>query len=156
MGPSWVRIYFPKEVDTNSSHCKVEFAIDDPKNIHLLKHVLVDPVKANIPAPPMTVMCLSTKTVVNPNDHNHEVIAISTMVHREANLDGPTEENPSKCNQITCIRPLNERFPHDLQRLKAQQRTVKFESQGNERALLSWFYHRLQFYCFYHLRIPSC
>ena len=91
-------------------------------------------------------MSLGLKTVVNPKSHTHELVALSTCVHPDVQLDGPTEMGHGRARQLTAIRPLGisagenypAKFPHDMQNCIESHARTKVQVQGNERALLSW------------------
>jgi DNA polymerase alpha subunit A len=107
MGPSWLRVYNVEAMQCSPTHCKVsrprslprpaqsfpthpflpslqvDFRVPDPSQ--LVK--LTDPP----PSPPLVVLSLSLKTVVNPTTQLHEVVAVSTLTHPEVQLDGPTD-----------------------------------------------------------------
>lgn len=145
MGPSWLKIRGPKPAPSSATIAKFEFVVDDPK--------LIRRMEAPPPAPPMVVMSVAIKTVVNPASQLHEVVAISSMTHVAVNCDGPTETGPHHIRQVTAVRPLGSSagpghptaFPHDMAReVEAQSRKTRIQTQGNERALLSWFFQRLQ------------
>lgn len=72
------------------SWCKVEVAAQSPKSITRLLGDKLPPV------PPVVTMSLSMKTVVSPRTHTHEVVALSALVHREAKLEGPSDEDGKK------------------------------------------------------------
>lgn len=142
MGPCWLRIRHPKDVNGSTSHCKLEFAIEDPKFLRKLDDAP--------PSPPLVVMAISMKTIVNVQTHTHEIVTVSTLVHKEVQLDGPTEFRGS-IKQDTCVRQLGNSagsqypraFPHDLERAKNSQRVIVLRTESNERALLSWLFMRL-------------
>ncbi|GAB5035819.1 dna polymerase alpha catalytic [Nannochloropsis oceanica] len=145
MGPGWLKVHSPRPASSSATIAKFEFVVDDPK--------LVRRLEAPPPAPPVVVMSVAIKTVVNPASQLHEVVAISTMTHTGVNCDGPTETGPQHIRQVTAVRPLGgsagpghpAAFPHDMAReVEAQSRKTRIQTQGNERALLSWFFQRLQ------------
>ena len=145
MGPCWLKIHSPAPASNSATIAKLEFTVGDPK----LVQKLADPPAS----PPMVVMSLALKTVVNPSSQLHEVVAISTMAHTSVNCDGPTETSPKHIKQVTAVRPLGTSagsgypavFPHDIAReVEGQAKKTRIQTQGNERALLSWFFQRLQ------------
>jgi DNA polymerase alpha subunit A len=143
MGPSWLKIKQPQPATNSATIAKLEFTIQDPK--------LVSKLSDAPPAPPLVVMSLALKTVVNPASQLHEVVALSTMTHTSVNCDGPTDTQPQHIRQVTAVRPLGttagsgypSSFPHDIAReVEAQSKKTRIQTQGNERALLSWFFQR--------------
>lgn len=92
MGPSWLKITQPRRAENSATIAKLEFTVGDPKLIGKLQDAP--------PSPPLVVMSLALKTVVNPASQLHEVVAVSTMTHTNVNCDGPTETSPSSIRQV--------------------------------------------------------
>ncbi len=60
------------------------------------------------PAPPLSVMSLSLKTVVNPKTHTHEVVVATILHHAAVSIDGPTVTRPGQVSHITtCTAPVS-------------------------------------------------
>jgi DNA polymerase alpha subunit A len=102
------------------------------------------------PAPPLSVMSLSLKTVVNPRTHTHEVVVASILHHRAVSVDGPTNPAAGQLSRITAVAaPVNAgvaSLPLDLRDVLASkyphlQATLK--PMPNERALLSFLVARI-------------
>ena len=90
MGPSWIRIKHPRPITSSFSWCKIELGVEDPKFVS---------VASKAPSPPMTTMCVSMKTVLNPVTHTHEIVAISAVVNTKVEADGETHEDPRNCRR---------------------------------------------------------
>ena len=61
------------------------------------------------PSPPLSVMSLSLKTVVNPKTHTHEVVVATILHHSAVSIDGPTTTRPGQVSHITtCTAPVRQ------------------------------------------------
>jgi DNA polymerase alpha subunit A len=145
MGPGWLLIRKPQILPTSVSWCKVEIAVDDPKNIEKI------PTGDAPPAPPLTTMSISMKTAVNPSTHVHEVIALSAFIHVKVDVDGDTALAPNLMKRYTFVRQLGQScgpsypnsFPHDLTAELSHHAADMITSLPNERALLNAFFTRI-------------
>eukprot|EP00937_MAST-01D_sp_MAST-1D-sp2_P000600 g600.t1 len=139
MGPCWIAIRNVLPARSPMSWCRLEALVQGPKAVQKLK----DPP----PAPPLAVMSLSMKTVLNPRTHTHEVVAASAMLQQQVNLDGPTPDWDKRLQHFTVIRPLgtsvggNTPFPHDFRQIVQRDPKLRrnIEITPNERGLLSYF-----------------
>ena len=103
------------------------------------------------PAPPMTTLCISMKTAVNPMSHVHEVISIAGVVHTKVDIDGDTPLDPGQMKRFAYIRPLGNScgsgyphvFPHDLGNEIKAAGPIGVEKCANERALLNVFFQKV-------------
>lgn len=77
MGPSWIKIRHPRPPQQTATIAKFEFTVADPK--HVQGRMDVAP-----PSPPMVVMSLALKTVVNPASQLHEVCPLCPPVCHES------------------------------------------------------------------------
>ena len=143
MGPCWLRIATPVAATAPLSWCKLEALLEFPKFVKKL----ADPP----PSPPMVVMALSIKTVLNPRSHTHEVVVASAMVQHATRVDGPTAGWERAVNHFTAVRPLgtsvggNYPYPHDFKDIvrKDPRLARNIEITANERGLLSYFLQRV-------------
>jgi len=148
MGPCWIKVANPKMYNDSISWCKIECAIEDPKLVTKLEGADV------APNPPLTSMCLSMKTAVNPVTHTHEIIALSGIVHTNTKADEDTKINMQEMKKFTMVRALGTScgndyphvFPHDLDQCIKKQpgNTGVVTTFPNERALLSMFFIKIQ------------
>jgi DNA polymerase alpha subunit A len=130
MGPSWLRLASAKQTpELSISYCRYDIAINDPKCVSRYG-VPPKPPKAPaaggaaatdaaapamppdpaLPTPPLVVLSIAMKTVVDPKKHVNEVAAVSLFCHRGVDADGPTDENPAEAGVVTAktiVRPLN-------------------------------------------------
>lgn len=134
MGPCWVEIKDAKLTNKSLSWCKVEVTVDDPKSLNPLKE---GDESAPKQAPPLVVMSLTLRTVMNHKKHVNEVVVASGLVYNNVNIDGATLDlqQPSR---FTVMRQLNDiPLPAGFNDLLQRQRT-KVEVPRNERGLLSF------------------
>lgn len=148
MGPCWIKVKSPKMYSDPVSWCKVECAIENPKLVVKLEGADVPP------NPPLTSICLSMKTAVNPQTHTHEIIALSGIVHTNTKADEDTKLILQEMKKFTMVRALGTScgndyphvFPHDLDQCIQKQvgNTGVLTTFPNERALLSMFFVKIQ------------
>ena len=75
MGPCWLEIKDAVVSGKNVSWCKLEVSVDDPKKIKPLTEA--DGVKGT---PPLTIMSISARTIVNHRENDREVVCVSARV----------------------------------------------------------------------------
>lgn len=159
MGPCWITIRKPKLNPNVVSWCKVEIAVESPKDVvrvapgaaSSMGHGAAQVTLADCgPTPHLTCMSISMKTAVNPVTHLHEIIMLSGVVHSKIDCEADSEvANGANQSRFTLIRQLGvscggsypSAFPHDLKRIAAEKRV---RAVTNERELLSLFFSRLQ------------
>ncbi|KAI9573828.1 hypothetical protein HD554DRAFT_2052973 [Boletus coccyginus] len=124
MGPCWLVIKSP-----DISWCKFEASVSDPKD--------VIPMGDGAPEqPPLTIMSLAVRTVVNHRENKHEVVCVSGRIWRDIQLDDPTPPEQLPCSVHTFVCPLD-RFPSNFEmRAKANGRGMISPMQ-NEHMLLN-------------------
>ncbi|KAH9258669.1 hypothetical protein BASA81_003171 [Batrachochytrium salamandrivorans] len=135
MGPCWLRFDTNDKISrekTGTSHCKYEAELALSKLT----------VTANKPAPPVSVLSLALKTVVDPSTHQHQIVVATGVFHSRIPLDGASEVLDENAGQVRfqLVRPVLD-GSGGQQRLDAF-RNLKFTHpnvlfQPNERALLS-------------------
>ncbi|KAJ3293855.1 DNA-directed DNA polymerase alpha catalytic subunit pol1, partial [Borealophlyctis nickersoniae] len=133
MGPCWIRIEDAKISDKNISWCKVEITVDNPKSIRVFAE---NDETAPKQSPPLVVMALTLRTVMNHQKHQNEIVAASGLVYHEVNIDGGM--NDQVATRFTALRqlddvPLPAGFNDMLHRHKTRVEVFK-----NERAVLGW------------------
>ncbi|KAF8552703.1 hypothetical protein OG21DRAFT_1511107 [Imleria badia] len=129
MGPCWLTIKNPVVENQGISWCKLEASVSDPKN--------VIPMGDGAPEqPPLTIMSLAVRTVVNHRENKREVVCVSGRIWRDVQLDDPTPPEQLPCSVHTFVRPLD-RFPSNFEsRAKVNGRGIISPMQ-NERMLLN-------------------
>ncbi|KAF9116488.1 DNA polymerase alpha catalytic subunit [Mortierella sp. AM989] len=130
MGPSWLEIKNARWNSTKVSWCKSEFTVDDAKDITPMKD------SPDLPPPPLCVMSLSLRTVINPKDKSNEIVAVSTSVYHEVRLDDPAENNKKLFSKETYVRKLDTSpFPPGFDRVVEGNKFII--KQLSERILLN-------------------
>lgn len=74
-GPSWLEIKNPQPANAPCSLCKTEAICSKPEDLFV--STTLDP------PPPLTVIALNIKTVVNQKNMQNEIVMISCLVHNE-------------------------------------------------------------------------
>lgn len=104
MGPCWLEIKNPAIASVNETWCKVQVMIDDPKFCNPLQDA-----NGNAPkeVPPLVIMSLSLRTVMNHQKQVNEIVAASAIVCKQVMIDEPTPiEKQAKAN-FNVVRQLN-------------------------------------------------
>ncbi|KAF9302281.1 DNA-directed DNA polymerase alpha catalytic subunit pol1 [Mortierella antarctica] len=131
MGPCWLEITGAHVNTTKISWCKTELTVNNPK------HIVPMPDSTAPPAPPLCVMSVSLRTIIDTDDKSNEIVSASTSVYHEVRLDDTVENNRKLISKETLIRkPKTSPFPpgFDTAVERSQGRIVKLPS---ERALLN-------------------
>lgn len=138
MGPCWLQIEGADfETLKNASHCKLEVQISQPKLVTCMAE------SENVDAPPLTLMSIALRTVLNVKENKQEILAISARIYRNISLIDTTdpEKLPNEC--FTVMRPVGSQFPIGFEgQIKARGKgMVKLCRHENE--ILSYFLARL-------------
>jgi DNA polymerase alpha subunit A len=138
MGPCWLSIEDAEfGVLNNSSHCKLEVQVSTPNSINPLSD------SDNLEAPPLTLMSLALRTMLNVKDNKQEILSISARVYRNISLTDTTDPEKLPCQSFTIIRPVATSFPIGFEievkrRAKGEVKLVKQEQE-----ILSFFLAQL-------------
>ncbi|ORX36128.1 hypothetical protein BD324DRAFT_642777 [Kockovaella imperatae] len=132
MGPCWLKITGAEQSSKAMSWCKVEFTVDDPKSVEPVSEADAATLKQT---PPLTIMSLSMRTIVNHRENKTELLCVTARTWDGCNIDDPTppDKQPSRVNTI--IRPI-EKFPPGLE-ARAKAERSPFQTVKAERALLN-------------------
>lgn len=138
MGPCWLSIEDAEfGVLNNSSWCKLEVQVSKPNSI--------TPMSDNdgLEAPPLTLMSIALRTILNVKDNKQEVLAISARVYQNISLSDTTDPEKLPCRSFTIIRPAAKSFPigFEPEVKKKAKGDVKLAKQESE--LLSFFLAQL-------------
>ncbi|KAJ3040455.1 DNA-directed DNA polymerase alpha catalytic subunit pol1 [Rhizophlyctis rosea] len=133
MGPCWVSITNAQITNKNLSWCKLEVTVEDPK---LLKPFADNDESAPKQPPPLVVMSLTLRTVMNHQKHGNEIVTASGLVYNNVGMDSSGSiDEPSR---FTAIRQLNDiPLPAGFNDLLSREKT-RIEVFKNERGLLGW------------------
>ncbi|KAJ9107960.1 hypothetical protein QFC20_003645 [Naganishia adeliensis] len=134
MGPCWLEIKgcIRKTVDP-ASWCRLEVKVDDPKNVNPFPETDQTAPK-NIP--PLTVMSLAVRTIVNHEANNQEILAVTTSVWETYNIDDPTPPEKIYHTPYTIVRPLGEKFPPNFEQRCRNERQMA--TARGEREMLNY------------------
>lgn len=162
-GPCWLDLCAPEPVKNSVSWCKIEASVSKPE------HVTVYSGKP-IPPPPIVVVSLSMRTVVNPKTHQSEIIMLGCLVHHKFHLDRPAPNPPFQqhfCGKKFVIlicklcmlwsfflqckfllltaftKPCDMPWPLDHRDAASRFSATKIEKVDTERALLGFFLAKL-------------
>ncbi|KXS22075.1 hypothetical protein M427DRAFT_163586 [Gonapodya prolifera JEL478] len=133
MGPCWLEIKEPQFSSKSISWCKFEVVVSDPKQINAV------PENEQPPSPPLTVMVINTKTVMNQQKRTNEIVAISALVYGAMSIEDASSRAEQSHFRFTVIRQYNDfPVPAGFQELVAASKE-KVEVCRNERGLLNFF-----------------
>ena len=157
-GPCWLHVANAKRRDMEGgngsmlSWSKLEYVIDNYRTVSLYHdNVMLDNPQIHLPAtPPLTILTLLTRTMLNTKTQEHEIVSVCGLVSTKFYLEKATMPTTIKNPQIAApplyesyfcalTKPSNAVFPYDLQTLiKNYQQKFKIELCGSERALLAY------------------
>ncbi|KAJ9098951.1 hypothetical protein QFC19_006175 [Naganishia cerealis] len=134
MGPCWLEIKgcVRKTVDP-SSWCRLEVKVDDPKNVNPFPETDQTAPKE---IPPLTVMSLAVRTIVNHEANNQEILAVTTCVWETYNIDDPTPVEKLYHTPYTIVRPLGSKFPPNFEQRCRNERQMT--TARGEREMLNF------------------
>ncbi|WVN88828.1 uncharacterized protein L203_104042 [Cryptococcus depauperatus CBS 7841] len=131
MGPSWLEIGSLSLAEQASSWCKIEFNVHNPENINPFSET--DPT-APKDTPPLTIMSLSMRSIVNHRESKTEILSISMRTWEGYCIEDPTPPDRLKSQINTFVRPI-EKYPQGLQEQFKNDKSIQFLK--NERSLLN-------------------
>ncbi|KAG9239324.1 hypothetical protein BJ875DRAFT_448380 [Amylocarpus encephaloides] len=138
MGPCWLRIEDAEfGVLNNASHCKLEVQVSNPRTIAPMSD------SDNQDDPPLTLMSIAMRTILNVKDNKQEILAISALIYPGISLTDTTSPEKLPCKSFTIMRPVGSSFPIGFdtevkRRAKGQVKLVKQEQE-----ILSFFLAQL-------------
>lgn len=136
MGPGWIEIKDAKLSNRNVSWAKLEFTVDSPKYIRPLLETEEGFDKR---APPLNVMSLNFRFVMNHSKKSNEIVAASMLVFQNVPMDNsPANIIPKSFNAIRQLTDVP--LPHGIDELAAELRNdgKTVEILRNEKALLNY------------------
>lgn len=83
MGPCWLNLEAPEYSEKAISWCKLEILVTDPKTINPFSD---SDETAPKEMPPMTVMSLSARSIVNHQANKKEIVSTSARVWQDSKL----------------------------------------------------------------------
>ena len=151
MGPCWIEIQDAAMSSANVSWCRFEISTSFPTsnqeraqngdcfNVRVIKDS--DLHSDKYPefcksAPPLTVMSLSLKTVMNYQKNVNEIVMASALIYQKVQVDGATpDEDKKKVSVFTTVRQLDAMFP--IQFVEKAQ-SIGVQTEKTERGLLNY------------------
>ncbi|GAA5813555.1 hypothetical protein MFLAVUS_007037 [Mucor flavus] len=139
MGPCWLDITNAKLSSTSETWCKIEITVDDPKTVR----PLIDE-SGNRPTdmPPLVVMSLCLRTIMNAKKNVNEIVAASALVCDQVKVDDTTPLEKQSKMRFTVVRQLdNSPYPANfLEAVSKERKTNGFsiQTERTESALLNF------------------
>ncbi|KAJ7634179.1 DNA polymerase family B-domain-containing protein [Mycena polygramma] len=133
MGPCWLVIKNPKIENKSFSWCKLEVTVSDPKDINPFPETDASAPKDT---PPLTVMSLSVRTIVNHQENKREVVCTTARTWHNMLIDDPKPPEELPCTVQTFVRPLDQ-FPANFEAQAMANGKGAISAVKNERMLLS-------------------
>ena len=160
-GPCWLMVNNAKTSGTGSigsmvSWCKLEYLIDNYRSISLYHdNVCLDHPNIKLPpTPPLTILSLLLKTMLNTKNQEHEIIMACGLVSNKFHLEKATNSNSNAKNQpvqmfdsyfCALTKPSGGVLPYDFEKhVKSMQHKLKIELHPSERALLAYLLCKIQ------------
>ena len=145
-GPSWLEIKDPSSSSPPTSWCKFEAKCVKPQNITVMPSSTCK--EAKLPSsPPLTLMALNMKTIINPKTHQNEVAIISGLVHTAFYLDKPAPKPLCQSGFCAIARPSDAVWPFDFEKVlklhHQNPKNPKIDKQDTERSLLGFLYAKI-------------
>ena len=138
MGPCWLKIEDAEfGVVNNASYCKLEVQVSKPSSISTLGD------SENLEAPPLTLMSIALRTVLNIKDNKQEILAISARVYHNISLTDTTAPEDLPCRSFTIIRPVLTSFPIGFEGEVKQRAKGSIKLVKHEQEILSFFLAQL-------------
>ncbi|PWN51312.1 hypothetical protein IE53DRAFT_386318 [Violaceomyces palustris] len=141
MGPCWLEVkHASVHEGAPLSWCKLEVTVDDPKDVSPFADG-----DSNAPtgAPPLTIMSISSRTVVNHKENKREVVAVSARTWHDTQIEDPTPPEELPCSIYTAVRPLGPMFPPGFE-AEAKRGKTKIVTLKYERMLLNSLLAQIQ------------
>ena len=145
-GPSWLEIKDPSASSPPTSWCKFEAKCGKPLNITVMSSAACKEAKLAM-SPPLTIMALNMKTIINPKTHQNEVATISGLVHTAFYLDKPAPKPIFQSVFCAMARPSDAVWPFDFEKVlkyhHQNPKNPKIDKQDTERSLLGFLYAKI-------------
>ncbi|XP_070539037.1 DNA polymerase alpha catalytic subunit-like [Ptychodera flava] len=128
-GPSWLDIKLPQLPTQPVSWCKIEAFINKPDFVHVVK---------DKQPPPLVVMTVNFRTLLNPKTHQNEIISVAGLVHNKFHIDKAPPKPPFQQHFCAISKPGDCIFPYDFSDAVKRQ-NARVDIVGTERGLLGYF-----------------
>lgn len=131
-GPCWMEVKNFRKTEASSSWTKNQISCAD------MNCVSVAADGQQKAPPPLVIVTVNVKCILNPSNNRNEVVQISCLVNDRFHLDRPNQQLVTR-QYCGITRPSNKNWPFDLQATLGKFNKFKIFKFENERALLSWF-----------------
>lgn len=138
MGPCWLNIQ-GAEFGTikNASHCKLEVQVTNPNSIKPMTE------SEGPEVPPLTIMSIALRTILNVKDNKQEILAISARIYQNLSLSETAPPEKLPCQTFTVMRPTGSNFPIGFESLVKTRARGLVKLVKQEQELLSFFLAKL-------------
>ncbi|KAH9514082.1 DNA polymerase alpha catalytic subunit, partial [Bulinus truncatus] len=130
-GPAWLDLKNPQIQTVSTSWCKLEAVISKPEHVFLSE--------AYISPPPLVLMSLNMKTLLNPKTRQNEIIIVTCLIHKEFYMERPAPKEHFKQHFCVISKPADLIYPFDFRDLvKKMAKKMKVDIMPGERGLLGY------------------
>ncbi|SZF03580.1 unnamed protein product [Blumeria hordei] len=138
MGPCWLQIEKGEYgVLKKASHCKLEVQLSEPKFINIAAS------NEALQIPPLTLMSITIRTLLNKKENKQEILAISARIYHKISITDTVTPEKIPSHSITVLRPSQTMFPIGFEAEAAKHTKGSIKLVKHERELLSFFLARL-------------
>jgi DNA polymerase alpha subunit A len=145
MGPCWLNVEQASirgSEETPLSWCKIELSVDDAK---FVKPFADTDSEAPRDTPPLNVMSISARTVVNHRENKREIVTVAARTWKDVNLEEVAPPEQLKSDLFSAVRPLGDMFPVNFEReAKSGNQGTKIMTVKYERMLLNTLLAQIQ------------
>ncbi|KAG2209774.1 hypothetical protein INT47_001922 [Mucor saturninus] len=144
MGPCWLDITDAKFSSTSETWCKLEISVDDPKTVNPVMDA-----SGNRPleVPPLVVLSLSLRTILNEKKNVNEIVAFSALVCDQVMIDDTKPLDLQSKMRFTAVRQLdNTPYPASFLEAVAKEKKENgliIQTDRTETALLNYLIARI-------------
>ncbi|OLY81429.1 DNA polymerase alpha catalytic subunit [Smittium mucronatum] len=119
------------------SWCKRELVVESPKSIYILSDA--ERLQKSYPnVPPLSILSLSAKTIVNTEKNTNEIVSLSLLSVKKYEIENTQELLPENYELTTIVRQLEGvPFPIDFENLATQGTQKARESRGGQNIIVS-------------------
>ncbi|RCI00936.1 DNA-directed DNA polymerase alpha catalytic subunit pol1, partial [Rhizopus stolonifer] len=144
MGPCWLDFVDAKISSTSETWCKIEITVDDPKTVNPLQD---EDGNRPLHVPPLVVMSLSLRTILNEKKNMNEIIAASAFVCDQVQIDDSQPIEKQSKSRFTVVRQLaNKPYPANFMEAVAKERKqngFSIQVERTETSLLNYLIARI-------------
>ncbi|KAL0275791.1 UNVERIFIED_CONTAM: hypothetical protein PYX00_003535 [Menopon gallinae] len=134
-GPAWLEIKNPQPANAPCSWCKTEAICSKPDDVFVSTTLG--------PPPPLTVIAINIRTVVNQKNMQNEIVMISCLVHNEYQIDKPAPNPPFRSHFCAFTKPSDIHWPFNAERILSSYKGTEIFRHETERSLINFFLTKL-------------